>query len=82
MQAMSLNRFIHTLETAIEAVEPGTLSAQTNYKELKVWDSLAVLTVIDAIEMEYGVLLNRNYFQGAETVEGLYGIIREKMKVR
>ena len=77
---MSLNRFIHILEAAIEAVEPGTLSAQTNYKGLKAWDSLAILTVTDAIEMEYGVLLNRKYFESAETVEDLYEIIREKIK--
>lgn len=75
---MSLDKFVHVFEAAIEAVEANTLSAQTHYKTLKEWDSLAILTVIDAIDMEYGVLLNRKHFEDAETVEDLYRNIREK----
>lgn len=73
---MSLSKFITIFEAAIETIEPGTLSAKTEYKELKAWDSLAILTVTDAIEMEYGVLLNRKYFEGAETVGDLYESIQ------
>ena len=75
---MSLDRFIYIFETAIEAVEPGTLSAETHYKALKVWDSLAVLTVTDAVDMEYGVLLNKKHFESAETVEDLHRMVNEK----
>ena len=77
---MSLDKFIHSFEAAIEALEPGTLSAQTCYKELKTWDSLAILTVADAIEMEYGILLSKKHFESAETVEDLYQYVREKDK--
>ena len=73
---MGLSKFITIFETAIETIEPGALSAKTLYKELKAWDSLAILTVTDAIEMEYGVLLNRKYFEGAETVGDLYESIQ------
>lgn len=73
---MSLSKFITIFEAAIEMIEPGTLSAKTCYKELKAWDSLAILTVTDAIEMEYGVLLNRKHFEAAETVEDLYESIQ------
>jgi len=69
---MNLEKFIQTFETAVEAMEAGTLRADTNYKALPIWDSLAVLTVIDAIEMEYGVLLNRKDLEAAETVEELF----------
>ena len=74
---MSLNKFVHTFEAAIETIEPGTLSAQTNYKELKAWDSLAILTVTDAIEMEYVFLLSRKHFESAQTVKDLYEGIRQ-----
>lgn len=69
---MSLSKFIHVFEAAIEAVEPGTLSAETAYKELKAWDSLAILTVTDAIEMEYGVLLQREHLESTVTVAELH----------
>ena len=73
---MSLNKFIDIFEAAIETIEPGALSAHTNYKKLKAWDSLAILTVTDVIEMEYGVLLNRKHFESAETIEDLYESIQ------
>lgn len=74
---MSLEKFISIFEVGIEAVEPNTISPKTRYRELKAWDSLAVLTVTDAIEIEYGVLLNKEHFAGAETVEGLYHHIQK-----
>ncbi len=76
---MSLDKFVNVFETAIEAVESGTLSAQTNYKALREWDSLAILTVIDAIEMEYGILLNGKHFKNTETIEDLYQSIQKRM---
>jgi acyl carrier protein len=70
---MSLNQFIYIFEGAIEeGIEPGMLSADTRYKALKAWDSLAILTVTDAIEMEYGVLLNKKHFESTETMKDLY----------
>jgi len=75
---MSLSEFVHVFESAIEAVEPGTLSAKTHFKALKAWDSLAVLTVVDTVDMNYNVLLNQKHFERAETVEDLYQSIQEK----
>ena len=76
---MNLDEFVHRFEVAIEAVDPGTLSAKINYKALKVWDSLAVLTVTDAVETEYGVLLKKKHFERAETIEDLYRLVNEKL---
>ncbi len=75
---MNLDEFVRRFEAAIEAVEPGTLSAKSNFKALKAWDSLAILTVLDAVEMEYGVLLNKKHFESAETIEDLYRTVNEK----
>ncbi|MGK0176968.1 MAG: acyl carrier protein [Lentimonas sp.] len=72
IEPMSLKKFINIFEGAVEGVESGALSASTQYKALKVWDSLAILTVTDAIEMEYGILPNKKHFEGAETIEELY----------
>lgn len=78
MVPMSLDEFVHIFEAAIEVVEPGTLSAKTHFKALKAWDSLAILTVVDAVEMEYGFLLNKKHFESAETIEDLYRKVNEK----
>ena len=70
--------FINIFETSVEAIKPGTLSADTRYHELNEWDSLAVLTFTDAIEIEYGVLLKRKDFENAATIEVLHNILQQK----
>ena len=75
---MSLNKFISIFEEAVEGLESGTLTADTDYRELKSWDSLAILTVTDAIEMEYAVLLNKKHFERARTIEELYTVVLGK----
>ena len=74
---MSLGKVIEDFEEAVEDLEAGTLSGRTRFKDLKSWDSLAVLTLTDAIEMEYGVLLNKRLLDDVETVEGLYAYVVE-----
>ena len=75
---MGLEKFIKDFETSVEAVEPGSLTAETRYRELQAWDSLAVLTVTDTIEVEYGVLLNKKDFESAVTIEELYQRVARK----
>jgi acyl carrier protein len=75
---MSLEKFIADFEEAVEDVVAGTLSAETEFKALKSWDSLAVLTVTDSIEMEYRVLLKRDDFMSNESLTDLYKVVREK----
>lgn len=75
---MNLEKFIQDFEEAVEDVEPGSLSAETVFQELGVWDSLAILTVTDEIELEYGVLLNKQSFESVCTIEDLYQLVCNK----
>lgn len=74
-----LKTFIEDFEAAIDAVEPGALSAETDFKGLKSWDSLAILTVTDTVEFEYGVLLRKDDFIESATLAQLYHIIEVKL---
>lgn len=64
--------FIKHIEDSLGDVEEGPLTADTDFKRLKAWDSLAVLTVTDTIDMEYGVLLKKEDFQSCVTLQDLY----------
>jgi acyl carrier protein len=75
---MRLEKFIEDFEDAVEDVEPGSLNAETVFKGLRSWDSLAILTVTDVVEMEYGVLLNKKSFEGVTTIEELYQLVVPK----
>lgn len=76
---MKLDKFISDVASSIEDVEPGMLDAETEYKQLKSWDSLAVLTVTDTVEMEYGVLLRKSDFEAASTLSHLFERVCEKL---
>ena len=69
---MSLEKFIEDFEEAVEDIEPGSLTAATKYRELKVWDSLAVLTVIAMVDAEYDVRLKAETLKNCETLEALF----------
>lgn len=77
---MELEKFIHHFEEAVEGVEAGTLAADTVFRDLKTFDSLAVLMVTDTVDMEYGVLLRQKDFQGATTLEELYRCVASQVE--
>jgi acyl carrier protein len=74
---MSLEKFIEEFEEAVEDIEPGSLTAATKYRELKVWDSLAVFTVIAMVDAEYDVRLKADTLKNCETLEALFAQVSE-----
>lgn len=76
---MTIEQFIEDFENAVEDVEPGSLSADTAFKSLRSWDSLAVLTVTDTIDIDYGVLLRKPDFESAITLSDLFNLVQQKM---
>ena len=77
---MDLDTFIKNFEEAVEDVEVGTLTAQTRFKDLKSWDSLAILTVTDTIDMEYGVVPRKPDFESTDTLVELFELVQTRLK--
>lgn len=75
---MSLEKFIAAFEATVEDVEPGSLHADTDFKSLGSWDSLAVLTVTDLVEMEFRVLLRKDDYTASANLRELYQTICSK----
>ena len=74
-----METFIEDFEAAVDDIEPGSLSMETDFKALKSWDSLAILTVTDTVEFEYGVLLRKDDFTQSATLGALYRLIETKV---
>jgi len=74
-----METFIEDFEAAVDDLEPGSLSMETDFKALKSWDSLAILTVTDTVEFEYGVLLRKDDFNQSATLGALYRLIETKV---
>ena len=76
---MELDTFIRNFEEAVEDVEVGTLTVKTRFKDLKSWDSLAILTVTETIDMEYGVVLRQPDFEIADTLVELFELVQIRL---
>lgn len=72
---MNLEKFIQDFEEAVEDVEPGSLSAETVFQELAVWDSLAILTVIAMLDAEYDVRLKADVLKSCGTLAALFALV-------
>ncbi|MDQ8193576.1 acyl carrier protein [Coraliomargarita sp. SDUM461004] len=75
---MKIEEFVGIFASALDDLDADEVTAATAFKQLAVWDSLAVLTVTDTVEMECGVLLSGTDFAAATTLEDLYETVRAK----
>ncbi len=75
---MEIKNFIGHFEYALDGLESGTIDKSTNFKALKEWDSLAILTLTDTIDIEYGILLKKSEIEACETIEQLFNFLQSK----
>lgn len=76
---MEIKTFIQQFEESLDGLEAGTVNETTVFKELKEWDSLAVLTLTDTIDLEYGVLLKKSEIESCETLQSLFDHVQSKV---
>ena len=76
---MQIEIFIQQFEESLDGLDRGTVSETTVFKELKEWDSLAILTLTDTIDLEYGILLKKSEIESCDTVQSLYDLVQSKV---
>ena len=75
-----MEKLISIIEESLYGIDPGTVSEDSNIVQLKEWDSLALLSLTDSIDMEFGVLLKKGDIEGAHSVAELWQLIELKQK--
>lgn len=75
---MSIEQFIGRFAYAIE-VEPETLSPDTEYKELEIWDSLNTLSVIAMADADFGVAISGRDVESTRTIGELWQRVEAKL---
>lgn len=76
---MEINEFIEKFVEAIECESPENITAETKFRDLEEWSSLATLSVIALADEEYGVELGANEMRQANTIQDLFDIISSKV---
>jgi acyl carrier protein len=63
--------FIEIIAEAIE-MEAGSLSLQDEFRNYEEWDSIAFLSIIAALDENYGVVIDTTVFKEFKTLEDIY----------
>ena len=75
---MEIKIFIQQFEESLDGLGAGAVDEATAFKELKEWDSLAILTLTDTIDLEYGVLLKKTEIESCDSVRSLFDLVQSK----
>jgi acyl carrier protein len=76
---MSIEAFSAEFADAIE-VDPQLVNGDTVFKDLEIWDSLAVLVVIAMSDAKFGATINGDDIKNASTVTDLYSVVQSRQK--
>lgn len=72
---MKLDEFVQLFADEMTETPLGTITADTRYKELDEWGSLASLSIISMIDEEYGHLISGADVRSRNTVKELYEFV-------
>mgnify|MGYP000551064301 CR=1 FL=1 len=72
-----MDTFIENLAIGINLPED-SITPEIKLVELPNWDSLAILTTLSMLDMEYGVTVTGTELQNCSTVEDLYKLVQER----
>ena len=72
---MNIKTFIENIENEFEELKKGTLTPQTNYREIEDWSSMHALIIIALIDSEYDVLLKGDDLKGTQTIQDLFNLV-------
>jgi acyl carrier protein len=75
---MSLNEFIEKLEGEFEDLPKGSLSPDTDYRNIKGWSSMHALIIIAFVDINFNLTLNGSDLRSTKTVSDLYNLVQQK----
>ena len=79
---METIQFVRHFESAIEGIEPESLTPETRYHEIPQWDSLGLLCLLAMIDCEYGVQIGGMELKKCETLADVYVLVRDKSQLK
>lgn len=69
---MEMNKFIEDFEQQFESIEIGSVKPDSDFKNIKGWDSLTAMLIIDMMSEKYNTLITADNLRNCKTVGELY----------
>ena len=76
---MNLDNFVKNFAAQFEDADPDTISANTPFRDITGWSSLAALSVIAMVDEEYSVKVAGNDIRNSVTISDLYEIVKSRV---
>jgi acyl carrier protein len=76
---MVIDGFTEEFADAIE-ISRDEVSKDTEFKQLEIWDSLCVLTIIAMVDTTYGITVSGRDLESSRTVGDLFDLVRSRTK--
>lgn len=73
---MELKEFIENFADALELEEIESVNAETVFRDLEEWDSLAALSTISMFGEKFGKQINNETLKGCTTIMDLYNLTK------
>jgi acyl carrier protein len=75
---MEINEFIENFANQFDDIDSSSLNAETKFKEIDEWSSLAALSIIAMVDEEYEVAIKGEDIRHSETIQDLFNLVQSK----
>lgn len=75
---MTINDFIVKFAEAVEIEDSSVLNANTEFRKLAEWDSLAYLSIIALLDEEFGMQIEMEDFRKLNSIQDIFNACTNK----
>ena len=79
---MEIDLFVRNFENAIFGIDPNTLTADTRFREIEQWESIALLCLLAMIDTEYNIQVSGMELKQCHTLREIFAIVSAKKLVK
>ncbi len=76
---MNLDDFVKNFAAQFDDADPDTITADTPFRDITGWSSLAALSVIAMADEEYNVKVAGNDIRNSVTIKDLFEIVKSRV---
>jgi len=76
---MELKKFIDDFASQLELDDSSEIGAETEFRNIGGWNSLASLSVIAMVDEIYKVKITGNDIRNSKTIEDIFNSVKSKM---
>lgn len=74
------DEFLKNFEEQFDEIEPGSLTMETEFREIEEWSSLNALLIVAMVDTEYDITLTGDDIIKSKTVGDIYKVVQSSQE--